>query len=76
MRVKARKHARYKGSRRFKSVLLRQRLTCAHCAASRTSSEIFAAITRWSDARLVKRKTRGLYERVNESRDRRPKKAA
>ncbi len=27
-------------------------------------SEIFAAITRWIDAGLVKRKSRGLYERV------------
>ncbi len=28
------------------------------------SSEIFAAITRWIDANMVKRKERGLYERV------------
>lgn len=27
-------------------------------------SEIFAAITRWIDSGLVKRKTRGIYERV------------
>ncbi|MGH7932609.1 MAG: hypothetical protein ACREQN_05510 [Candidatus Binataceae bacterium] len=27
-------------------------------------SEIFAAITRWIDAGMVKRKSRGLYERV------------
>lgn len=27
-------------------------------------SEIFAAITRWMDAELVKRKTRGLYQKV------------
>jgi hypothetical protein len=27
-------------------------------------SEIFAAITRWIDAGLAKRKTRGLYEKV------------
>jgi hypothetical protein len=32
---------------------------------SKRSSEIFAGITRWLDAGLVKRKSRGLYERVN-----------
>lgn len=31
---------------------------------SKRPSEIFAAITRWIDAGLVKRKSRGLYERV------------
>jgi hypothetical protein len=29
------------------------------------SSEIFAAITRWIEAGMVKRKARGLYERVS-----------
>jgi hypothetical protein len=33
---------------------------------SKRSSEIFAGITRWLDADLVKRKSRGLYERVNQ----------
>ncbi len=28
-------------------------------------SEVFAAITRWIDAKIVKRKSRGVYERVN-----------
>jgi hypothetical protein len=28
-------------------------------------SERFAAITRWIDAKMVKRKSRGIYERVN-----------
>jgi hypothetical protein len=28
-------------------------------------SEWFAAITRWIDAKMVKRKSRGIYERVN-----------
>jgi hypothetical protein len=28
-------------------------------------SEIFAAVTRWIDAGLAKRKTRGLYERIH-----------
>jgi hypothetical protein len=28
------------------------------------SSELFAAITRWIEARTVKRKTRGVYERI------------
>ncbi|MGO9061793.1 MAG: hypothetical protein ACLQU2_31135 [Candidatus Binataceae bacterium] len=39
------------------------------------SSEIFAAITRWIDAGLVKRKARGLYELVKQSKERKPKKA-
>jgi hypothetical protein len=30
------------------------------------SSEIFAAVTRWIQAGTVKRKERGLYERVSE----------
>ena len=32
--------------------------------ADKRSSEIFAAITRWIDAKLVKRKDRGVYERI------------
>jgi hypothetical protein len=36
------------------------------------SSEIFAAITRWMEAGSVKRKKRGLYERVQQK----PKKPA
>jgi len=32
--------------------------------AQKKSSEIFAAITRWIEAKLVKRKNRGVYERV------------
>jgi hypothetical protein len=28
-------------------------------------SERFAAISRWIDAKMVKRKSRGIYERVN-----------
>ena len=39
-------------------------------------SEIFAAITRWTEAGSVKRKERGLYERMQQSRERRPKKPA
>jgi hypothetical protein len=35
-------------------------------------SEIFAAITRWMEAGAVKRKERGLYERVPQSQERRP----
>ena len=38
------------------------------------SSDIFAAITRWREAGAVKRKERGLYERVSQSRERRRKK--
>ena len=34
------------------------------------SSEIFAAIARWTEAGLVKRKERGLYERVQPPRPR------
>jgi len=40
------------------------------------SSEIFAAITRWIDAKSVKRKERGLYERVQKPQPRAPKKTA
>jgi len=32
--------------------------------ANKRSSEIFAGITRWIDAGMVKRKTRGIYQRV------------
>jgi hypothetical protein len=39
-------------------------------------SEIFAAITRWVEAGLVKRKERGLYERVQQSPARSSKKTA
>jgi hypothetical protein len=38
------------------------------------SSEIFAAITRWTEVGTVKRKERGLYERVQQSEPRSPKK--
>jgi hypothetical protein len=38
------------------------------------SSGVFAAITRWTEAGSVKRKERGLYERVQQSEPRRPKK--
>ena len=40
------------------------------------SSEIFAAITRWTEAGSVKRKERGLYERVQKAQPRSPKKTA
>ena len=40
------------------------------------SSEIFAGITRWIEAGSVKRKERGLYERVQQPRPGRPKKTA
>jgi hypothetical protein len=43
---------------------------------NKRSSEIFAAITRWMEASAVKRKERGLYERVQQSRERRPEKPA
>ena len=39
---------------------------------NKRSSEIFAAITRWMEAGLVKRKKRGLYKRVQQK----PKKPA
>jgi hypothetical protein len=32
--------------------------------AGKKSSEIFAGITRWIDTKLVKRKERGVYERL------------
>ena len=40
------------------------------------SSEFFAAIARWIDAKMVKRKKRGLYERVQQSQARKAKKPA
>jgi hypothetical protein len=40
------------------------------------ASEIFAAITRWIEAKTVKRKERGLYERVEQSQRRKSKKSA
>jgi hypothetical protein len=43
---------------------------------SKRSSEIFAAITRWIEAGAVKRRERGLYERVQQSQERRHKKPA
>ncbi len=43
---------------------------------SKRPAEIFAAITRWIEAGTVKRKERGLYERVQQSQPRRPKKTA
>ncbi len=39
-------------------------------------SEVFAAIARWIDAKMVKRKERGLYERVQQSQARKAKKPA
>src|SRR5229473_1510728 len=39
-------------------------------------SDIFGAITRWTEAGTVKRKKRGLYERVQQSQLRSPKKMA
>ncbi len=39
-------------------------------------SEIFAGITRWMEAGAVKRRERGLYERVTPSQERRSKKPA
>jgi hypothetical protein len=43
---------------------------------NKRSSEIFGAITRWMEAGAVKRKKRGLYERVPQSQERRRKKPA
>jgi hypothetical protein len=43
---------------------------------SKRSSEIFAAITRWMEEGAVRRKERGLYERVHQSQERRRKKPA
>ena len=43
---------------------------------NKRSSEIFGAITRWMEAGAVKRKERGLYERVPQSQARRRKKPA
>ncbi len=39
-------------------------------------SEVFAAIARWIDAKMVKRKERGLYERIQPPRARKPKRPA
>lgn len=44
--------------------------------ANKRSSEIFAAITRWIEAKSVKRKERGVYERVEQSQARKSKKTA
>jgi len=46
--------------KQFKAVDLRK----VRGLAQKKSSEIFAAITRWIEAKLVKRKNRGVYERV------------
>ncbi len=43
---------------------------------NKRASEIFAGITRWMEAGAVKRKERGLYERVPQSQARKPKKPA
>jgi hypothetical protein len=43
---------------------------------NKRASEIFGAITRWMEAGAVKRKERGLYERVPQSQERRRKKPA
>jgi len=43
---------------------------------NKRSSEIFAAITRWMEAGTVKRRERGLYQRVAPSQERRGKKPA
>jgi hypothetical protein len=42
----------------------------------RRASEIFAGITRWMDAGLVKRKSRGIYTRVQQAEKAKSKKAA
>jgi hypothetical protein len=47
-----------------------------HEIADKRSSEIFAAITRWIEAKSVRRKERGLYERVEQSQARKSKKTA
>jgi hypothetical protein len=44
--------------------------------ADKRSSEIFAAITRWIEAKSVRRKERGVYERVEQSQARKSKKTA
>lgn len=43
---------------------------------AKRASEIFAAITRWIEAKSVKRKERGVYERVDQSQSRKSKKTA
>jgi hypothetical protein len=45
-------------------------------AEGKRSSQLFAAVTRWIEAGVVRRKERGLYERVQPSRPRKPKKGA
>jgi hypothetical protein len=40
------------------------------------ASELFAAVTRWIEAGLVKRKERGAYERMKTSQPRKRKKGA
>ena len=40
------------------------------------SSQLFAAVTHWIEAGVVRRKERGLYERVQPGRPRKPKKGA
>ena len=46
--------------KRFKAADIRR----VRGLANKRPSEIFAAITRWIDAGMAKRKTRGLYERT------------
>jgi hypothetical protein len=43
---------------------------------NRRASEIFAGITRWMDAGLVKRKSRGVYARVKQAEKAKSKRAA
>jgi hypothetical protein len=40
------------------------------------SSQLFAAVTRWIEVGVVRRKERGLYERTQPGRPRKPKKGA
>jgi hypothetical protein len=58
--------------KRFKASQIRT----VRALKNKRPSEIFAAITRWMEAGTVKRKERGLYERVKQSQARRPKKPA
>ena len=51
-------------------------IRAVHGVERKRSSEIFAAIARWTEAGLVKRKKRGLYDRVQPSRPRKSKKTA
>ena len=46
------------------------------CTVCRLKSKRFAAITRWMEAGAMKRKERGLCERVPQSRTRKPRKPA